>query len=98
MLQEALAQNWVACAALEESAPGNSPVARQLEALQAEGARLSAELDAEERRRAAWGDENLRRRTDFVPAIFNLLQALAATGELEGLVRAARAEGRASAD
>ncbi|KAL6770967.1 hypothetical protein ACKKBF_B33420 [Auxenochlorella protothecoides x Auxenochlorella symbiontica] len=92
-LQDALTDNWVRCAALEEAAPGSSPAAQELAACRHEGARLSAALDAECSRRAAWSDENLRRRTDYVPAVFNLLTALAACGELKGLVAAAAAAG-----
>ncbi|KAK2078030.1 hypothetical protein QBZ16_003898 [Prototheca wickerhamii] len=92
-LEEQLAENWVRSAQLEESLPGSaSPAREELARCRADGARLSSLLDEENRRRAQWSEENLRRRTDYVPAIFNLLRALAAEGELRPLVEAARAK------
>ena len=92
-LEEQLAENWVRSAQLEESLPGSaSPAREELARCRADGARLSSLLDEENRRRAQWSEENLRRRTDYVPAIFNLLRALAAEGELRPLVEAARAQ------
>ena len=58
---------------------------------------LSSAVASEERKRQRWTDENLRRRTDYTPFAFNLLQALATNGQLHGLVGIAEEEHRQSA-
>lgn len=52
--------------------------------------RLRQQLEMEEERRRRWADENVRRRTDYIPFAFQLLSALAERGELQPLVQAAR--------
>ena len=37
-------------------------------------------------RRRQWEEENVRRRTDYLPAIFQILSGLAAKGQLQPLV------------
>jgi ubiquitin carboxyl-terminal hydrolase L5 len=44
----------------------------------------------EEERRARWRDENVRRRTDYIPFAFQLLSALAERGQLAPLVEKAQ--------
>lgn len=52
--------------------------------------RLMAQLAVEEERRRCWADENIRRRTDYIPFAFQLLTALAEKGQLQPLVEAAQ--------
>ena len=44
------------------------------------------ELAVEEQKRAQWREENLRRKTDYIPFAFNLLRVLAEKGQLQPLV------------
>ena len=44
----------------------------------------------EEERRGRWRDENVRRRTDYIPFAFQLLSALAERGQLQPLVQKAQ--------
>lgn len=52
--------------------------------------RLKMALQEEKEKRAHWEDENLRRRTDYTPVIFQSLKALAEAGLLQGLVDKAK--------
>ncbi|EFN54569.1 hypothetical protein CHLNCDRAFT_10119, partial [Chlorella variabilis] len=52
--------------------------------------RLQAQLAMEEERRGRWRDENVRRRTDYIPFAFQLLSALAERGQLQPLVQKAQ--------
>ncbi|KAI7838511.1 hypothetical protein COHA_007772 [Chlorella ohadii] len=52
--------------------------------------RLQAALAMEEERRRQWADENIRRRTDYIPFAFQLLSALAEAGQLQPLVERAK--------
>ncbi len=45
---------------------------------------------AERRKRAAWHDENVRRRHNYLPFMFSLLRLAAERGQLAPLVEAAR--------
>ena len=62
---------------------------------------LEAQLQDVEEQREQWRLENVRRRFDFVPLIFNILTGLAAGGQLQPLVErgvaAARAKREAAA-
>lgn len=49
-----------------------------------------AQLAVEEERRRCWADENIRRRTDYIPFAFQLLTALAEAGQLKPLVEQAQ--------
>jgi ubiquitin carboxyl-terminal hydrolase L5 len=40
-------------------------------------------------RRRQWEEENVRRRTDYLPAIYQILAGLAAKGQLQPLVDSA---------
>jgi ubiquitin carboxyl-terminal hydrolase L5 len=52
--------------------------------------RLKMALQGEKEKRAHWEEENLRRRTDYTPVIFQSLKALAEAGLLQGLVDKAK--------
>jgi ubiquitin carboxyl-terminal hydrolase L5 len=78
-------------------AGGDAAAAAELAALEGEAGEAGAALAAEGERRARWADENVRRRTDYIPFAFNLLEALAASGSLTPLLERADAERRAKA-
>jgi ubiquitin carboxyl-terminal hydrolase L5 len=63
-----------------------------INAAQARLSELEEMLVIEKEKRRRWSEENVRRRTDFTPLIFNLLKSLAAAGQLEGLVKKAEEE------
>eukprot|EP00887_Chlorella_sp_A99_P005942 scaffold29.g5942.t1 len=74
----------------EEALPADPDTLRAALAEAEEAAeRAGVQLGMEEDKRRRWEEENLRRRCDFVPAIFHLLQArggLAEQGKLQPLV------------
>ena len=51
---------------------------------------LQEELDAERRKRAAWQAENVRRKHNYIPFVFQMLRALAKRGKLQPLIDSAR--------
>jgi ubiquitin carboxyl-terminal hydrolase L5 len=53
---------------------------------------IKSELEREEAKEARWRDENIRRRHNYLPLILRLLKELAAKGELQPLIDAARAK------
>lgn len=57
----------------------------------AEVAELQEALAAEEAKHAAWRDENIRRRHNYIPFLFEMLKEMARRGQLQGLIDAARA-------
>ena len=60
--------------------------ATRLAEVEAEEGAASAALGDEEEKHRRWRDENLRRRTDFIPFAFNLLKGLAQAQQLAPLL------------
>lgn len=58
---------------------------------EAEVAELQEALAAEEAKHAAWRDENIRRRHNYIPFLFEMLKEMARRGQLQGLIDTARA-------
>ena len=52
--------------------------------------RLQEELHHERQKHQRWHAENVRRKTNYVPWIFNLLKLLAEKGRLQGVISQAR--------
>ena len=63
---------------------------KQLNALEHEEVNVSRDISTEKARLESWRQENLRRRHDYSPFIFTLLDVLAKKGRLEGLIEQAR--------
>lgn len=55
--------------------------------------RLHDAFDQECARRKRWTDENVRRRHNYIPFIFNLLKTLGSRGQLQSLIDASKAAG-----
>jgi ubiquitin carboxyl-terminal hydrolase L5 len=51
---------------------------------------LQEALAAERAKHRAWRDENVRRKHNYVPFLFNLLKLMAARGEMGPLIERAR--------
>ncbi len=54
--------------------------------------RLEDALAAEAQKRANWRDENIRRKHNYIPFIFNMLRMLAEKNKLQSLIDKARRE------
>jgi ubiquitin carboxyl-terminal hydrolase L5 len=69
----------------------NSPVElkNELSALEVEEKALQGAIESEEGRYKQWKTENVRRKHNYVPFIFNFLKCLAEKGKLSGLVESA---------
>jgi len=52
--------------------------------------RLKNRLASEEQKFQRWHDDNLRRRNNYIPFVFNILRILAEEGKLGGLIAKAK--------
>ena len=52
--------------------------------------RLQEELERENDKRQQWKDENIRRRHNYIPFMFEMLRALGEKGQLQPLIDKAR--------
>lgn len=52
--------------------------------------RVEEELATEQRKRSTWHEENIRRKHNYIPFIFNLLRAAAEEGKLEPFIQRAQ--------
>lgn len=62
----------------------------QLAQVQARTVELKATIEREEARFQGWKEENIRRRHNYVPFMFNLLKVLAKKDKLDGLIEEGR--------
>jgi len=76
------------------------PLPSGAEALAAEAARIDGEvyqlrgdIEAEGAKMQTWRDENIRRKFNYIPFIFNFLKVLAETKKLGPLIETAKAKG-----
>jgi ubiquitin carboxyl-terminal hydrolase L5 len=65
-----------------------------LQILATEAKGVTSDLEAEERRHEQWRLENVRRRHNYVPFVYNLLTKLAGKGKLGELMEAGKAQQR----
>jgi ubiquitin carboxyl-terminal hydrolase L5 len=49
-----------------------------------------SQIQEERDKRARWADENIRRRHNYVPFLFNMLRLIAEKGQINKLIERAR--------
>ncbi|GAX81010.1 hypothetical protein CEUSTIGMA_g8445.t1 [Chlamydomonas eustigma] len=82
--------NQAACTLL----PGgdDEELSNKIMSLDAELAVIGAEVKEERDKRARWANENIRRRHNYVPFLFNMLRLIAEKGQMDKLIERARAQ------
>lgn len=93
-LEQAQAQATQLREEIATAGGSNEELQQRLAGVESQVHELASAVASEERKRQRWTDENLRRRTDYTPFAFNLLKALAADGQLQGLVATAEEQHR----
>lgn len=74
----------------EGQAPGESSDAFLLSHIEQGLTHLHDELASEEGKRKAWTEENIRRRHNYIPLMFNVLKVLASKNQLGEFVQLAK--------
>lgn len=71
---------------------GQDALEAELARLEAETSSLEAQVAAEDAKMQNWKDENIRRKHNYIPFIFNFLKVLAEKKQLGGLIDKAKAK------